>query len=79
MYILFSPSHDRYYIGSTVDLEHRVARHNAGTNASTKAYRPWQLVYSENFETLGLARRRESEVKSWKSRTHMVEKLGIVH
>ena len=50
VYILYSESFKRYYIGSTKDITLRLARHNAGHSPSTVAYRPWKLVYSESID-----------------------------
>ena len=44
VYILYSPSFDRYYIGQTQDFQKRIERHNAGTETATSPYLPWQLV-----------------------------------
>ncbi|MBC8174547.1 MAG: GIY-YIG nuclease family protein [Candidatus Marinimicrobia bacterium] len=35
-YILFSESHDRYYIGHTDRLEERIIEHNSGHTKSTR-------------------------------------------
>ena len=45
------------YTGWTNDLEQRVAAHNTGKGAKyTKARRPVELVYFEEFETANSAR-----------------------
>ena len=67
-YILQSVISHRYYIGSTEDLKNRLLLHNKGMVKSTKSNRPWRLVYSESFSTLREARKRELQVKKWKSR-----------
>jgi len=46
-YILFSEKLNRYYIGSTHNISQRLKRHNGGATKSTKAGRPWKVVYSE--------------------------------
>lgn len=46
-YILYSPTKDRYYIGSSEDPERRLIRHNAGATPSTKPGRPWEVVYTD--------------------------------
>ena len=50
VYILKSEKFSRYYIGHTKDLENRIEQQNKGKVKSTKAYRPWRLDYSEDFE-----------------------------
>ena len=45
VYILYSESSHKFYIGQTVDLEKRVNEHNTQLkNAYTSKYRPWKLV-----------------------------------
>jgi putative endonuclease len=78
-YILYSESADRYYVGSTGNLEKRLEKHNFGNTVSTRPYRPWKLVYFEEYETKSAALRRESEIKMKKSRkylTSLIEATG---
>ena len=74
VYILYSDSIDRYYIGSCSDINSRLTRHNAGATASTKHGRPWKLMYSESFENKSDALKRELHLKKMKSRI-FIEKL----
>ncbi|MDC0257402.1 GIY-YIG nuclease family protein [Crocinitomicaceae bacterium] len=73
VYILHSAVNDRYYIGQTNNLENRLERHNKGSVRSTKAYRPWELVYRETFDDRRLAMSRETQIKSWKSKIKIQE------
>ncbi|MFH1767341.1 MAG: GIY-YIG nuclease family protein [Patescibacteria group bacterium] len=66
IYILFSKTHQRYYIGSTGDIVKRLQQHNIGATRSTKPFRPWVLVYQEIFETKTEARKRELQIKKYK-------------
>ena len=75
VYILKSDRTGRYYIGHTGDVDARLEYHNAGRVASTKAYRPWTVAYTDAFETKAQACRRERELKSKKSRTWLEENL----
>lgn len=56
------------YVGSTNNLEHRLKEHNNSKKGAhyTKIRRPVMLIYSENFKTLGEARRREWKIKGWR-------------
>jgi putative endonuclease len=67
VYILQSDSTGRFYVGSTDNLDRRLADHNSGKSLATRNRGPWSLAYSEQFPTLADARRREYEIKSWKS------------
>ena len=52
VYILFSPSHNKIYIGYTSDLEKRLLSHNhLGSKGYTVRYRPWVLIHTEAFNT----------------------------
>jgi putative endonuclease len=66
VYILYSQNHDRYYTGFTSDFDKRFKQHNAGHSKSTKPFRPWVLVYKEQFETSTEARKRENQIKRYK-------------
>ncbi|MCX6808039.1 MAG: GIY-YIG nuclease family protein [Candidatus Berkelbacteria bacterium] len=63
-YVLKRLMDQRLYIGSTNNLDRRITEHNAGKNQSTKNRRPFILVYSERFDNLAEARRREKQFKS---------------
>ena len=67
MYILLSQSSGRYYVGSTTDIDRRVSEHLRSHSLATRGRGPWTLVYQEEFPTLLEARRREFQVKAWKS------------
>ena len=69
LYILQSLSTQRFYIGSTTDPKRRLAEHKRGQTPSTRNRGPWRIVYLEKFATLSEARRRERELKAWKSHT----------
>ncbi|MHB8854526.1 MAG: GIY-YIG nuclease family protein [Ignavibacteriaceae bacterium] len=67
VYILKSIKNSRFYIGHTADPRKRLIEHNSGKTRSTKAYAPWEIVYTEDFGTKSKAYRREMEIKSYKS------------
>jgi putative endonuclease len=66
VYILKSKIKVRYYTGHTDNVINRLFRHNKGYVKSTKAYRPWELVYTEECKTEGEACKRELQIKSYK-------------
>ena len=73
-YILQSEKDGSFYIGSTENLEARVAKHNKGYSRYTKTKLPWKLVYKEVYNTLSDAKKREYYLKSLKSKV-VLEKL----
>jgi putative endonuclease len=66
-YILQSESSGKFYIGSAKDLPSRLAERLRGHSPYTRNRGPWVLVYSERHSLLAEARRRERQIKSWKS------------
>ena len=74
IYIIYSKSTDRYYIGFTRNLKLRLSRHNSGSSKSTKSGIPWILVYFEEFDSKSEAIKRENYIKRMKSRD-FIEKL----
>ena len=66
VYILRSRSAEKYYVGSTQDINRRLELHNGPRARWTKRYQPWEVVYDEEFETRGDALRREHELKRLK-------------
>ena len=73
VYILKSKSNNRYYIGSTKNLEKRLNYHNSDRARWTKRYQPWVLVHSESFETRSEAVKREKFLKSLKGIAQRLE------
>ena len=66
----------RHYIGITDDLHKRLQKHNSGSVISTKAYRPWNMVHTEEFYGKTSARKRELFLKKTaRARTELFEKI----
>lgn len=66
VYILQSKKVNRYYIGYTNDLNKRLNDHNIGKVRSTKTYRSWNIIYTEEFQNKNEAYKREIQIKSYK-------------
>ena len=64
VYAIRSSSRNYVYVGMTNDLERRLKEHNNGENRSTKAYKPFTLIYSEEFPDRVSARIKERYLKS---------------
>lgn len=57
--------HKNYiYVGITNNLTRRIDEHNSGRNKTTRPYRPFQVIYTEEQETRPQAREREKYLKS---------------
>ena len=69
VYILNSPTKDKYYVGYTANLKDRIIRHNQKSKGFTGSTNDWILVYQENFDSQSEATQREKQIKSWKSKS----------
>ena len=66
VYVIQSTKSGKYYIGSTEDLEKRLAEHNRNIMRSTKRRGPWKVIYTEKHETKTKALQREKRIKRLK-------------
>ena len=64
VYVIKSTVDGRLYKGLTSDLQKRIYEHNRGKTKTTKAFKPWELVYYEEFSTRDEAREREKYFKT---------------
>ena len=64
VYILQSMKDGRTYVGSTNNLRRRLKQHNSCKVKSTKHRIPFKVLFTEEFETLMEARKREVWWKS---------------
>jgi putative endonuclease len=69
VYVLYSPSSGKTYVGFTNDLDRRLVEHNiTESKGFTLRYRPWILLYSEGSETKSEAMNREKYFKTGRGR-----------
>jgi len=71
LYILYCQSIDRYYIGSSANVDERLIRHNAGATPSSKPGRPWNIVYTEECASKSESIKRENYLRKMKSRVYV--------
>ena len=76
VYIIESSKNKRIYTGITSDLSKRLKEHNNGENISTKAYKPWNILYSEEYDSRTKAAKREKYLKSGKGREYIKKLLN---
>ncbi len=68
-YVLYSKKFDKIYIGMTSNLEQRFLSHNELSKKGwTIKFRPWEIIYKEEFTEKNEAMQREKELKSFKGR-----------
>jgi putative endonuclease len=73
-YVLYSSKFNKIYVGFSGDLHNRLLIHNGLQNTGwTAKYQPWEILYSEEFETKPEAMKREKQLKSSRGRVFIWE------
>ena len=72
LYILYSPSIDKYYVGFTNDLTRRLREHNRKKGKFTDQGILWKIVHIEEYELKSEAMDREKFIKAQKSRKYIL-------
>ncbi|HEY4519556.1 MAG TPA: GIY-YIG nuclease family protein [Candidatus Paceibacterota bacterium] len=68
VYILFSDVAQKFYIGQTNSVPHRLTQHNSPRGRGwTARHRPWKLVHVEKCADRSEARKKERYLKSLKN------------
>jgi putative endonuclease len=76
VYVLYSKSFNKIYIGYTSDLEQRLISHNHPRNKGwTRKFAPWILIYSETFDLKSDAMKREKQLKNFQGRKFVWEQV----
>jgi putative endonuclease len=69
VYVLYSEKFQKIYIGMTSNLEARLKSHNElGTKGWTIKFRPWVILFTEQYDSKKNALIREGQLKSAKGR-----------
>ena len=79
IYVLRSRKDGSFYIGQTNNIEKRLERHNIGLVKTTKNRTPFDLVYTESYNTRREAMLRERYLKSIggvKEKKAIIERLS---
>jgi putative endonuclease len=64
VYALNSLSKNYIYVGQTDNLNRRYKQHNEGREKTTRSYRPFKIIHTEEFPDRDSARKREKYLKS---------------
>ena len=76
VYVLYSRSFNKIYIGFTSDMEERLRAHNELRRKGwTVKYRPWVIIHTETVDTRSEAMKREKELKSARGREFIWEMI----
>jgi putative endonuclease len=71
VYIIYSESRDKFYIGASGQPDDRIFRHNNSGSKYTKTAKDWVVKYVESFDTFAEALARERVIKKKKSRKYI--------
>ena len=77
VYILYSESILRYYVGQTADIESRLLRHNKGYVKSTKRGLPWRLIYKIEVHSRSEALILEGKIKKRGAKRYFDNQFGV--
>ncbi len=65
VYALYSKSYNKIYIGMTSNFHERFKSHNElGRKGWTKNFRPWIIIYKEEYPDKPAALKREKQLKN---------------
>ncbi|MBA4310885.1 MAG: excinuclease ABC subunit C [Chlorobiaceae bacterium] len=80
IYILKSLSADKFYIGYSQNPAKRLLFHNTIDKGFTARFRPWEIIFTQEFSTKQEALFAERKIKNWKSK-EMINLLieGIIN
>ncbi len=78
VYILYSPQYKKSYVGFTSDLQARLLSHNQLAHKGwTLKFRPWTLIYVEEFSLKKDAMAREKWLKTGIGRDFVQSKINL--
>lgn len=75
VYVLKSKINNDIYVGYSKNLKNRFKAHNSGKVKSTKAYKPWILVYYEAYKNKEDATKREKQLKMHAAKKELISRL----
>ena len=75
VYVLKSINFERKYVGFTSNFKNRLEQHNSGKTKSTRPYKPWKILFYEEFDDKIDAIKREKYLKSGVGREYIKTRL----
>ena len=83
VYVLYSKSYNKIYIGYTTNLVQRMISHNElATKGYTIKFRPWIVAFTETYVTKSEAMKREKQLKQGKGREYCwnkIKEIGLIY
>ncbi|MFZ2300058.1 MAG: GIY-YIG nuclease family protein [Candidatus Moraniibacteriota bacterium] len=77
VYAIYNKTQEKIYIGQTSNLENRLQLHNNGTfkGYTARFDGKWAVIYSEEFSTRQEALQREKQLKSFRGREFVKQRI----
>ncbi len=73
VYILWSESLQKFYVGSTNNLEDRLKRHNSGQSNFTAKGKPWKMIWNFELKERQEAVKLENKIKKRGIRRFLID------
>ena len=77
VYVLKSDNNGDVYVGFSSNLKQRLETHNSGKVRSTKANKPWKLIYYEAYRGKLDATKREKNLKMHAAKNELLKRLKV--
>ena len=77
VYILYSRSLNKYYVGQSSNIEDRLKRRNSGRSKYTKSGIPWELIWSKELDSRSEAMSLERKIKSRGAKRYLEDIFGV--
>ena len=71
VYVLKSQVDGKLYIGYTTNLRNRLREHEGGEVLSTRARRPFELIFYKSYKSMEDAKRRERYFKTFQGKSSL--------
>ena len=77
VYVIYSRSLKKHYVGQTSNFEDRLIRHNSGRNRWTKIGVPWEPIWTFECKTRSEAMKLERKIKKRGAKRFLDDQLGV--
>jgi putative endonuclease len=78
VYVLWSATSNKFYIGITEDVAARLRKHNEGIETWSRKWGPWEPVWSKLCADYRTARKLENQLKRQKGGRGFYEMTGLM-
>ena len=79
VYVLRSKVAKKSYVGFTDNLDRRLIEHNSGKGFYTSRFAPWEIIHTEEYDSLEEAKEREKFLKTTSGRRFLKKIFDIIY